>query len=357
MARARAWSSSALLSSGCGHFSAENREEGGLEIFQLGRSKTKATMATMSGGDEEVRRIGFTLLKGSGAPKLGPFRAKYVPPRESGSQGPPPLESALLTWQFDSVVFVHGLGGAPRRTWEVAANDHASFEESSFKPKRSLIKKLFQRPKPPSTEPPKPESSSSSSTPTPTPSAIFWPNDFLANDLPEARIWTYGYNADMFGGIFKAGNKSNISQHGDDLRGSIELKVLADNTDPVLFVAHSLGGIIVKDAINRSQACRERCRLVVFLGTPHRGSAATSWGTIAANLTKLALQDPNQRLLDGLQVDSEVLDNIHRDFVTTLDQSTCRIKVYSFQEARAMTGIKGLSGKVRRHSAPCPFRA
>lgn len=43
-------------------------------------------MATMSDGDAEVHRIGFTLLKGSGAPKLGPFRAKYV---LLGSRGPP----------------------------------------------------------------------------------------------------------------------------------------------------------------------------------------------------------------------------------------------------------------------------
>lgn len=53
----------------------------------------------MSDGDAEVHRLGFTLLKGSGAPKLGPFRAKYVP-RLGSRQGPPGgsiLASALLT--------------------------------------------------------------------------------------------------------------------------------------------------------------------------------------------------------------------------------------------------------------------
>lgn len=251
-----------------------------------------------------------------------------------------------------SVVFVHGLRGCPKRTWTVAANDYASLAPSQPK-KRSRIRTLFRS---------RPENSSSStpiptSTPSPTRSAIFWPNDFLANDLPEARIWTYGYNADAIGGVFQAHSKNSISQHGRDLSVQLEREVLAANRDPVLFVAHSLGGIIVKDAIKRSQPCQERTRLVVFLGTPHRGSDAAGWGIIAANLTKLALQDPSQRLLDTLQVDSEVLDNIHHDFVTTLDQSTGRIKVHSFQEARAMTGIKGLSGKVRTHSSACPVRA
>ncbi|KAK1826132.1 hypothetical protein QBC39DRAFT_335302 [Podospora conica] len=268
-------------------------------------------------GEGGVHRIGFTLLKGNGAPKHGPFRA--------------------------DIVFVHGLKGSPRSTWEASANETTSFADSSSSNLRSRFKDLF-RPKASATAPPQPESSNKS--PTPTSSAIFWPNDFLAKDLSEARIWTYGYNADAIGGVFQARNKNSISQHGRDLSVQIEREVLAANGDPVLFVAHSLGGIIVKDALHRSQDCQERCKLVVFLGTPHRGSDAADWGKIAANLAILALQDSNRKVLDALQVDSEVLDNINLNFTNILDQSNGRIRVHSFQEGRGMTGIKGLSGKV-----------
>ena len=48
----------------------------------------------------------------------------------------------------------------------------------------------------------------------PTP---FWPDEFLRDDLPEARVWTYGYNANVFEGLFAPSNKHGVEQHGDDL--------------------------------------------------------------------------------------------------------------------------------------------
>lgn len=240
-----------------------------------------------------------------------------------------------------SIVFVHGLRGSPRETWEDTATTSAPST------RRNAFRAIFRR-KPTAAEPLQPKSSSSTSkspsTTSSTSSTVFWPNDFLANDLPEARIWTYGYNADAIGGLFQARNRNSISQHGRDLSVQIGRVVLTDNQDPVLFVAHSLGGIIVKDAINRSEACQERCRLVVFLGTPHRGTDAAGWGMIAANLAMMALQTSNREVLGALKVEGEVLDNIHTSFTTLLHRSG--IKVHSFQEGRDMTGIKGLDGKV-----------
>lgn len=65
---------------------------------------------------------------------------------------------------------------------------------------------------------------------------------------------------------------------------------------------------------------------------------------IASNLALVALQDSNKNLPRSLEVDSEILDNIHEEFKTIVDQS--RTQIHSFQEARGITGIKGLSGKV-----------
>src|SRR5690348_15322347 len=50
---------------------------------------------------------------------------------------------------------------------------------------------------------------------------LFWPKEYLTQDIPEARIWTYGYNADAVGG-FQANNKNSISQHGQDFAVSVE---------------------------------------------------------------------------------------------------------------------------------------
>ena len=67
---------------------------------------------------------------------------------------------------------------------------------------------------------------------------------------------------------------------------------------------------------------------------------------IASNLASLALQDSNKRLVQTLEVNDEVLDNIHEEFKTIL--SKCSIKVHSFQEAKGISGMKGLDSKVRQ---------
>lgn len=59
-------------------------------------------------------------------------------------------------------------------------------------------------------------------TSTSPPSDIFWPEEYLVSDLPQARIWTYGYNADVIGGLFQANNKNSVSQHGRDLAAWLE---------------------------------------------------------------------------------------------------------------------------------------
>jgi hypothetical protein len=50
----------------------------------------------------------------------------------------------------------------------------------------------------------------------------FWPEDYLSADVPEGRIWTYGYNADVIQDVFQAINKNSVTQHGRDLAIKLE---------------------------------------------------------------------------------------------------------------------------------------
>ena len=61
----------------------------------------------------------------------------------------------------------------------------------------------------------------------------------------------------------------------------------------------------------------------------------------------LALQDSNKKIINTLEVNNEVLDNIHDEFKTIADKS--RIQIHSFQEARGISGMKGLHNKVHCH--------
>lgn len=117
-------------------------------------------------------------------------------------------------------------------------------------------------------------------------------------------------------------------------------------------MAHSLGGIIVKDVLRRSKtninkkyrSVHAQTRCIAFLGTPHQGATIAGWGEIARNVAAVSLMDSNKRILGSLEPDSEVLDNIQSEFMSMLH--TDGFKVHSFQEAQGVSGVKGVHGKV-----------
>ncbi|KAI9897237.1 hypothetical protein N3K66_008259 [Trichothecium roseum] len=178
----------------------------------------------------------------------------------------------------------------------------------------------------------------------PTP---FWPDEFLRDDLPEARVWTYGYNANVFEGLFAPSNKHGVEQHGDDLAITFGREI--ENEDPVIWVAHGLGGIIVKDALRKSEVCQARTKKLIFLGTPHRGSKPAGWSKLALGLARLAMQDVNHKLVESLEEDSGLLRAIHLGFVKVAIERG--IKVHSFYEGRGPSGLKGFNHKVVEDSS------
>lgn len=114
----------------------------------------------------------------------------------------------------------------------------------------------------------------------------------------------------------------------------------------LLLVPIVLGIYYYSQALRRSEAYRKRTRLIVlFWNATPRQRASELPGDIASNHARLALQDSNKRSLQALEVNSKVLDSIHKQFVNIICQSG--IQIYSFQEARGISGIKGLHGKVR----------
>ncbi|KAI4221219.1 MAG: hypothetical protein LQ349_007898 [Xanthoria aureola] len=171
---------------------------------------------------------------------------------------------------------------------------------------------------------------------------VLWPRDLLPNVVHDARIFTWGYDADIDG--FGSASQSTIYQHASSL-----LSDIADQREkspcyraPILFVVHSLGGIVVKAALNRSSAT-QGTRLkditpstfgVCFLGTPHRGSQSASLGKIAFEVTRVMTRRPNTMLLRGLERNSETLEQIGDTFAQTMLTSETKLRVYSFREEK-----------------------
>ena len=72
-----------------------------------------------------------------------------------------------------------------------------------------------------------------------------WPQELLAEKIPEARILTYGYDADVAHFIKPAG-QNTVLEHATNL--NVDLTGLRHRTRslsrPLFFVAHSLGGLV-----------------------------------------------------------------------------------------------------------------
>jgi hypothetical protein len=132
---------------------------------------------------------------------------------------------------------------------------------------------------------------------------------------------------------------------------------------PIIFVAHSLGGIIVKEALRQSRGLRdyrenqaqifESTFGIIFFGTPHRGASLAEWGEIARRLAAAFGFDTNKQLLKGSQPDSERLEEIREEFSKMLYEKNW--KIHSFQESVGILSIPGLREKVSLMNAKMTF--
>jgi protein SERAC1 len=96
---------------------------------------------------------------------------------------------------------------------------------------------------------------------------VYWPRDLLPTDCPKARIMTWGYDTVVTKGIADPTNKSNIFAHARDLLFALGRERPQDR--PLVFVAHSLGGIVVKEVklfySNKNPSCFKALELSRFL--------------------------------------------------------------------------------------------
>ncbi|KAI9656759.1 MAG: hypothetical protein M1821_003398 [Bathelium mastoideum] len=220
------------------------------------------------------------------------------------------------------IVLVHGLFGHPENTWsakKVATSDEA---EHSAEPAR-------KKPRLGKTEAPR----------------AFWPREFLPTKFPHARIMTWGYDVSIKQ-FLASSSDATIIHHSETLLGDLSAMRCGDihERKPVIFIAHSLGGIVVKDALQLS--ADETTHLhkivtatigVIFLGTPHQGSKVASLGKLAFNILKVLQPNPNTKILEGLEINSEILERISRRFGQLL--ATGQIRVHSFREQLDTNGV------------------
>ncbi|KAG9244178.1 hypothetical protein BJ878DRAFT_480423 [Calycina marina] len=167
---------------------------------------------------------------------------------------------------------------------------------------------------------------------------VFWPTDLLPVTLKsvKARILVYGYNADVvtFGSNKGSPSSDMIYQHAQSLVTNLAMERLSEETTehPIIFVAHSLGGILVKRALElsndlTSQHADENRNIfvstygIIFLGTPHTGADPAKWGLLLERLVHLMPKKfmvSGSQLVKTLQTNNETLQNINIHFLDIL---------------------------------------
>ncbi|CAH0046378.1 unnamed protein product [Clonostachys solani] len=151
-------------------------------------------------------------------------------------------------------------------------------------------------------------------------SKVFWPQDLLGRDFPSVRVMTYGYQPDQ-----EEPFQANLLSLSNHLLSTLESERRGVPGRPIIFIAHSLGGILVKKALDLSRRSTASIRNVtketIFFGTPHSKPHGESWSGLlkkipsefaATNTTLVATLDS--------QHNEEELESIKDTFEKMLDR-------------------------------------
>lgn len=179
-----------------------------------------------------------------------------------------------------------------------------------------------------------------------------WPKSLLPKDLPTARIITYGYDADILH-LTRVAGQNTVREHAKTLVN--DLSALRTDTAgrPIIFVVHSLGGLVIQDALlicnnpnDEGQSdILSSTRGIAFLGTPHAGADVERFATAVANVVSL-VKKPNKKLLGVLRRNSETLANIKDGFHTMVvrrQSSPEPIELHAFIEELPVDFLKRVS--------------
>ena len=143
-----------------------------------------------------------------------------------------------------------------------------------------------------------------------------WLKDFLPDQLPSARVLLFGYNSNVAFETSIAG----VREQAMSLLNRIASKREEAEERPIVFVAHSLGGIVVKRALVEAKlddsykSIREATYGIAFFGTPHQGGNYAKLGDIAASITRCVLRNPPNSFMEALKKDSLFSDTLIGDF-------------------------------------------
>jgi len=201
------------------------------------------------------------------------------------------------------IIFIHGLMGHPRETWQHTQGDNNDF----------------------------------------------WPA-WLGEELPNLGIWSLGYEVEPF--AWK-GNTMPLVDRATNILALLDTYDIGDR--PLIFITHSMGGLLVKQMLRhacdfgsaRWKAIVEQTTGIVYLSTPHSGADLANWvkyigGIVGSSVSvkELEAQHPRLRELNLLYRNHERLSKI------PIEVYCEKLKTYGILVVNETSADPGISGVI-----------
>ena len=177
--------------------------------------------------------------------------------------------------------------------------------------------------------------------------------DGLKRDFPKARVLLYQYESAWSGALRVKqflGNIATTLLHG--------LSTERENAQrrPIVFIGHSMGGLVVAKAVVTAESRRDLFPLMfeaitgcLFFGTPFAGTKAAAAAAMLASIGEKMDLATSSKLLDMMKPDDEGLNELRNDFVRLAGKLTPKIELFCFYEEQPtdfaqLAGLPSLFG-------------
>lgn len=170
-----------------------------------------------------------------------------------------------------------------------------------------------------------------------------WLRDFLPERNPRIRVLLYGYNSSA---AFHT-SATGINGAAENLLSYLRLERQQDQERPIVWVSHSLGGLVVKRAIINAyitgdyyESIHDATRGVVFFGTPHRGGHLATLGDRMAKICRAVSGNVRNDIMEALRTDSMFAGDLNKDFARRA--KALELRVLNFIENLPIASHAGL---------------
>jgi len=163
-----------------------------------------------------------------------------------------------------------------------------------------------------------------------------WPY-WLAEDHPNVRVWSLDYpaNRTKWSRLWKRSRDTGntpLLDMADEVLGDLALDNIGEH--PILFVCHSLGGLLTKQILRNAELSKneekraifQNTRLVLFLATPHAGAKLASLASYFEKVIQPTV------MVEDLKEDDSQLRDLHRWYLSSSKEAG--IMTVSFCEGR-----------------------